>query len=168
MSEVVQTEPAWAGAIRWLARGFALAGAGLLGLLAVLVCASVAGRVLFGRPVPGDFEIVAAGTAVAVFLCLPWCQLSHGNLLVDLFLTRLSVRFAAWLDALSAALLMLLALLFAWRMALGLRDAIRYEDVSIILGFPLWWAYPFAVASFLLLAACCLVTARDSLRSTAQ
>ncbi len=164
----MQTAAGWVGAVRWLARAFALCGAGLLGLLAVLVCSSVAGRVLFGRPVPGDFEIVATGTAVAVFLCLPWCQLNRGNLVVDLFLARLSARFVAWLDALSAALLMLLAMLFAWRMLLGMRDAIRYEDISIILGFPLWWAYPFAVASFLLLAACCLVTARESLRSGAR
>ncbi|MDJ0927357.1 MAG: TRAP transporter small permease subunit [Gammaproteobacteria bacterium] len=142
-----------------LSRWFALAGGSLLAAMATLVVISVLGRVLIGRPVPGDFEIVATGTAISVFLCLPWCQLQRGNLIVDLFLARLSPRVVAWLDLLSAALLGLLALLFAWRMALGWRDAIAYQDVSVILGFPLWWAYPFAVGSFLLLACACVVTA---------
>lgn len=147
-----------------LARWFALLGGGVLSSLAILVVVSVAGRVVFGRPVPGDFEIVATGTAVAVFLCLPYCQLQRGNLLVDLFLSRWSPRVVVWLDVLSAGVLALLGLLFAWRMSLGLRDAFVYEDVSIILGYPLWWAYPFAVASFLLLACACIVTAADDLQ----
>lgn len=145
------------------ARWFALAGGGLLAAIATLVVISVLGRVLIGRPVPGDFEIVATGTAISVFLCLPWCQLQRGNLIVDLFLARISSRVVAWLDLLAATLLGLLAVLFAWRMALGLRDAIAYEDVSVILGFPLWWAYPFAVSSFLLLACACAVTASRNL-----
>ncbi len=150
--------------IELLARWFALAGGGVLGALSILVVVSVIGRVIAGRPVPGDFEIVATGTAVAVFLCLPYCQLQRGNLLVDLFLSRLSPRVVIWLDVASACLLALLGLLFAWRMSLGLRDAFVYEDISIILGYPLWWAYPFAVASFLLLACTCVVTAADDLQ----
>ena len=142
-----------------LARVFALAGGAVLCALSLLVVVSVCGRVMLGRPVPGDFEIVATGTAVAIFLCLPYCQLQRGNLIVDLFLSRWSTRAVAWLDGLSAVLFGLLSLLFAWRMSLGWRDAIAYEDVSIILGFPLWWAYPVAVASFLLLACACVVTA---------
>ncbi len=147
-----------------LARWFALLGGGVLTALVLLVVVSVVGRVVLGRPVPGDFEIVATGTAVAVFLCLPYCQLQRGNLLVDLFLSRWSPRVVAWLDALSAGLLACLGLLFAWRMSLGLRDAFVYEDISIILGYPLWWAYPFAIASFLLLACACVVTAQDDLQ----
>ena len=147
--------------VRKLSRGFALAGGLVLAGLSVLVMVSVCGRVLLGRPVPGDFEIVATGTAIAIFLCLPYCQLQRGNLIVDLFLSRWSPRVVAWLDAVAALLLGWLALLFAWRMSWGWRDALVYDDVSIILGFPLWWAYPFAVASFLLLACACLVTAAD-------
>lgn len=148
-----------------LARAFALVGGGVLGLLSLLVVTSVIGRVSIGRPVPGDFEVVATGTAIAIFLCLPYCQLRRGNLIVDLFLARWSPRIAMWLDVLAAGLLAGVALVFAWRMALGLRDAIAYEDVSIILGFSLWWAYPFAVAAFALLACACLVTASQDLRS---
>ena len=155
---------AFARAIERLARWFALLGGAVLGALVMLVVVSVVGRVVIGRPVPGDFEIVATGTAVAVFLCLPYCQLQRGNLLVDLFLSRWSPRVVMWLDVVSACLLALLGLLFAWRMSLGLRDAFVYEDVSIILGYPLWWAWPFAVASFLLLACACIVTAVDDLQ----
>lgn len=160
--------PVFANVVQRLARGFALAGGGVLAVLSVLVVVSVVGRVVLGRPVPGDFEIVATGTAVAVFLCLPYCQLQRGNLLVDLFLSRWSPRVVAWLDVASAILLALLGLLFAWRMSLGLRDAVVYADISIILGYPLWWAYPFAVASFLLLACACVVTAVDDLQGLEQ
>jgi TRAP-type C4-dicarboxylate transport system permease small subunit len=154
--------PGFRQIVELLARWFALTGGAVLAALAVLVVCSVVGRVVFGLPVPGDFEIVATGTAVAVFLCLPYCQLKRGNLLVDLFLGRWSPRVVAWLDITSALLLAGLSLLFASRMALGLRDAYVYEDVSIILGYPLWWAYPFAVASFLLLAGACVVTAAQA------
>ena len=50
-------------------------------------------------------------------------------------------------------------------MAFGLIDAVRDNDVTIILGLPLWWAYPFAVCAFALLAACCMYTASRDLRS---
>jgi TRAP-type C4-dicarboxylate transport system permease small subunit len=151
----------FAHVVQKLSRVFALAGGLVLAALSLLVMISVCGRVVFGRPVPGDFEIVATGTAIAIFLCLPYCQLQRGNLIVDLFLSRWSPRVVAWLDVTAALLLGLLSLLFAWRMSWGLRDALVYEDVSIILGFPLWWAYPFAVASFLLLACACVVTAAE-------
>ena len=159
----MNTPRPFATTVRRLAVVFALGGAGLLGALALLVVISVFGRVVFGRPVPGDFEIVATGTAVAVFLCLPYCQITRGNLVVDLFLDRVSPWFARLLDALSAVLFGFLALLFAWRMCLGLVDVYRYQDVSIILGFPLWWAYPFAIASFLVLACACAVTCVEDL-----
>jgi TRAP-type C4-dicarboxylate transport system permease small subunit len=147
-----------------LAKAFAVAGGLLLCILSGLVVASIIGRALFGLPVPGEFELVAIGTAVVVFLCLPYCQLQRGNVTVELFLSGASSRLRCGLDMMASGLFLLLALLFAWRMSAGLVDAIYYRNVSVILGIPLWWAYPPAVASFLLLAASCLVTAAEDLQ----
>ena len=58
-----------------LARLMAWFGAAVLTALAALTVASIAGRALSGfglGPVPGDFELVEAGTALAVFAFLPW------------------------------------------------------------------------------------------------
>jgi TRAP-type C4-dicarboxylate transport system permease small subunit len=149
------------GLIHRLASLFALAGGLLLCLLAVITVLSVIGRNLFSLPIPGDFEIVAMGTAVCVMLCLPWCQLQRGQIRVDLFPDRVSPQVTGLLDALGGLLCALIAASFTWRMVLGFIDAVRDRDVTVILGLPLWWAYPFAIASFALLAACCLQTVRS-------
>ena len=51
---------------------FAIAGGTTLIILITLVVTSIIGRAIFSRPVPGDFEIVAVGTAISVFLFLPY------------------------------------------------------------------------------------------------
>jgi TRAP-type C4-dicarboxylate transport system permease small subunit len=150
---------AWPGIIERAARICALLGGGLICAMAALVLVSVLGRELLARPVPGDFELVSFGVAVSAFLCLPYCQLSRGHLMVDFFLSGASGRLRAMLDALSAAAFGGLALLLGWRMTLGMFDAFIYRDISVILGLSYWWAYPFAVVSLLLLAATCLLTA---------
>lgn len=153
------------GLLYQLASLFAVIGGLLLCLLAALTVVSVASRNLFALPIPGDFEIVAMGTAVCVMLCLPWCQLQRGQIKVDLFLDRAPPRFIAMLDATGGLLCALIAIVFTWRMLLGFMDAIRDHDVTVILGLPLWWTYPIAIASFALLAACCFYTAWADLRA---
>lgn len=152
-------------ALHGLASLFAVSAGLLLCVLATLTVVSVVGRNLFTLPIPGDFEIVAMGTAVCVMLCLPWCQLQRGQVKVDLFLDHASPLFTGVLDAIGGLLCALIAALFAWRMTLGFVDALRDHDVTVILGLPLWWTYPFAVASFALLAACCFYTAWSDLRA---
>lgn len=153
------------GALHRLASLFAAAGGVLLCLLAALTVLSIIGRNVLSMPIPGDFEIVAMGTAVCVMLFLPWCQLQRGQIRVDLFLDRAPPRLTGILDAIGSVLCMLISAVFAWRMMLGFAEAVRDRDVTVILGLPLWWSYPFAVASFALLAACCLYTARSDLRA---
>ena len=88
-----------------------------------------------------------------------YCQLTRGHLVVDFFLARAPAGLRTGVDLLAAVLSGGVALLLAWRMAAGLRDAFVFRDISVILGLSWWWAYPFAVAALLLLAASCLVTA---------
>jgi TRAP-type C4-dicarboxylate transport system permease small subunit len=158
-SAMGQVPAAWARFVERAARAFAILGGMLIIAMAVLVLSSVLGRELFARPVPGDFELVSFGMAISAFLCLPYCQLSRGHLIVDFFLARAPEALRAGLDALAASVFAGIALLLAWRMAAGWRDAFVFRDISVILGLPYWWAYPFAVLSLLLLAATCVLTA---------
>lgn len=143
---------------------FALAGGVLMSAIAVMVVVSVLGRWLFLAPIPGDFEMVAMGTAIAVFLFLPYCHLIKGNVIVDLFLAWAPPKVRSLFDMLSGALLAVIAGILAWRMVLGGLDMHRYHETSVILGIPIWPAFPFAVLSFALLAAACLYTAGRDLK----
>ena len=145
-----------------LSSAFAVGGGAVLIALVVLVVASIFGRAVFSRPVPGDFEIVAVGTAIAVFLFLPYCYLQRGNVAVDIFISRMPRRVQCVMDVIAASLFGVIAGLFAWRTVYGFADTLGNRDISMILGFPLWLAYPFGVASFTLLAVSCLYTALET------
>ncbi len=146
-----------------LSAAFAIAGGAVLLSLIALVVTSILGRAFFSRPVPGDFEIVAVGTAVAVFLFLPYCYLQRGNVAVDIFISRMPPRVQCIMDVLAALLFGSIAGLFAWRTVYGFADVLGNRDISMILGFPLWIAYPFGIAAFALLAVSCLYTAVETL-----
>lgn len=122
-------------------RLFALAGGGLLAVAALLTVASIAGRACCAVPVPGDYELVQVLAAVAVSLCLPWCQLRRGHIAVDFFTARLPVRLQVRLDAFGQLLLAALAGLLAWRTAVGAADLRTAGETTMILGFPVWLAY---------------------------
>lgn len=135
--------------------------------LAALTVLSVAGRSLLDRPIPGDFELVKIGCAVAVFAFLPYCQLRRANVAVDFLLTRLSRRRRAVLDGVHEFVYALLAAVFTWRLALGGADLFRYGETSMILEVPLWWGFvPIVASAGLLLVVClygCLTKLREGL-----
>jgi len=131
----------------------ALAGGLVLLLIAALTAVSVGGRWLGAMPVPGDVELVQLGTASALALFLPYCQLHGSHLVVDIFLARAPTSVQRWLERparwLAAAVLGLLSL----RAGVGLFDLQSAGETSMVLGLPLWIAYgPLPPA--LLLAAC--------------
>ena len=142
---------------------FAIAGGIVLTGMVTLVVISIFGRALFSSPVPGDFEIVALGTAVAIFLFLPYCYMQKGNVAVDIFISRMPPGVQRAMDVLAATLFGSVAALFAWRSVFGVADTVRNGDISMILGFPVWVVHPFGVASFALLAVCCFYTAAETL-----
>ncbi len=143
---------------------FVLLGGVIMTGLAIMVVASVLGRWLVNSPVYGDFEMVAMGTAISVFLFLPYCHLERGNVICDLFLAWAPKKFQLMCDVVAAVILGLIAGTIAWRMAYGGLDMFSYNETSMILGIPTWWAFPFGVASMALLTLCCAYTAvRDFL-----
>lgn len=148
------------------ANAFALLGGLILSGLVVMVVLSVLGRWLFSSPIFGDFEMVALGTAISVFLFLPYCQMNRGNIIVDVFLSWAPKQVQTLLDVAGSIALALIAALLAWRMTMGGIDAVNYNELTYILALPIWWAYPFAVASLILLALISLYMAfLDALRA---
>lgn len=119
-------------------------GAFVLVLISAMTVVSIVGRALAFAglgPVPGDFELVEAGTALAVFCFLPWCHLKGGHALVDLFWSKYPPAMQRVLAALSDALMLVVWLLLVWRMGIATHDYHGNGEVSFILQMPVWWGY---------------------------
>jgi len=123
---------------------------------------------LFGKPLPGDVEMVEMLTAVSVFMFLPYCQLTGANVTADLFTAKASPRTVALLTLLGAVVALGFSLLLSWRMYEGLLDYRQYVETTTILKIPIWYAYVPALVSLALLAVAALVTVRDALRDWRQ
>lgn len=149
--------------IEMLARGMAVVGGTVLSLLIALTCLSVLGRFLNSflhnqvesfapgvakwfldlgiGPITGDFELVEAGVAFAIFAFLPLCQITAGHASVDVF-TNLLPRGA------NRFLIMVIEIVFgavlvviAWKLFDGMLSKRRYGETTFLLQFPIWWAY---------------------------
>jgi TRAP-type C4-dicarboxylate transport system permease small subunit len=127
-----------------LSRAMAWFGAVVLTLIALMSVVSIIGRALSGAglgPVPGDFELVEAGTALAVFCFLPWCHLKGGHAVVDMLWHKYPPALQRALAIVSNALMLAVWLLLVWRMAAAMLDYRSNAEVSFILQMPVWWGY---------------------------
>ena len=122
----------------------------LLTVITLMTCASLVGRNTLGITITGDFELtgVAAGAAIALFM--PFCQVQRGNIIVDFFSARFSIKTNAGLDRIGALLVALLFALLAWRTTLGGVNSWRTNSETQIIGFPEWIAYASMVPPFVL------------------
>lgn len=166
MSEVSADGDALAGDMsrmaRWtrrLATGVALAGGVVLIAVVALVTLSVAGRTLIPlglSSIRGDYELVEAGVAFAVFCFLPYAHLVRAHATVTLLTDRFGPRANVLILMISDLLMLLLAVFLLWRHSLGTLDKFSYSETTLFLRMPLWWAYaaglPGALA-FVLVAA---------------
>ncbi len=152
------------GLMMRLARFMAILGGIVLALLILLTCVSILGRLLNGffhgdfmesvapgfaqwaigigvGPVNGDFELVEAGVAFAIFAFIPLCQITGGHASVDIFtnfLPRAANRFLSMvIEILFAAVLILIA----WRLYAGMMSKMGYGETTFLIQFPIWWAY---------------------------
>lgn len=147
-----------------LARYMALLGGVVLTLLIVLTCVSVLGRgmntflhsdlgeqLLGGAtktlldtgvgPILGDFELVEAGIAFAIFAFLPFCQITNGHATVDIFTSRLGVGANKFIQMVVEIVFAAVLILIAWRLYDGMLSKMRYNETTFLLQFPIWWAY---------------------------
>ena len=105
---------------------------------------SILGRALTPlglAPVPGDFELVEAGTALAVFCFLPWCHLTRGHAVVDLFWKSYPPVLRRLLDIVADTLMLLAWLFLTWRMGVATAEYRDNGEMSFILHMPVWFGY---------------------------
>jgi TRAP-type C4-dicarboxylate transport system permease small subunit len=127
-----------------LSRAMAWFGSLVLVIIAVMSVASIIGRALSGLglgPVPGDFELVEAGTALAVFCFLPWAHLKRGHAVVDMLWSSYPPAMRRVLDVVADGLMLFVWLLLVWRMSLAMGEYRHNNEVSFILQMPVWWGY---------------------------
>jgi TRAP-type C4-dicarboxylate transport system permease small subunit len=147
-----------------LARAFAFAGGAVLVGVTGMSVVSILGRTLRGTPVPGDFELVQVGSAVAIAAFLPYCQLRNGHIIVDFFTVRAPKRVQDVLDAFGALVLAGVMGVLAWRTIAGLLTVKASHEVTMIVGFPVWIGYAAIVPSLVLATLVGLLTAVQAAR----
>ncbi|MBI4987721.1 MAG: TRAP transporter small permease [Rhodocyclales bacterium] len=127
-----------------VSRVMAWFGGLVLTLVAVISVFSIAGRALSFAglgPVPGDFELVEAGTALAVFCFLPWCHLKRSHADVAMLWHAYPAPMRRALEILGDALMFAVWALLIWRMGLATHEYSVNNEVSFILQMPVWWGY---------------------------
>lgn len=137
-----------------LSVGFAFLGATTLLGMAVMSVISIAGRVLFSQPLPGDFELAQLLCAVSVALFLPYCHLRRAHVFVDFFTAKLSIQLRHGLDAFAGALMTVVSAVLTWRLTVGLISMRASQETTAIVGFPIWITFIALVAGFSLLTLC--------------
>ena len=131
-------------------RRMAMVGIVLLVGIALISVISITGRALIGiglKPVPGDFELVEIGAALAVFCFLPWTHLSRSHAVVDIVWAVLPQWIKPPLIALTDLLMLLVWMLLIWRMGVATLDYYDNGETSFILLLPVWYGYALAMCA---------------------
>ncbi|MEJ8561019.1 TRAP transporter small permease subunit [Yoonia sp. GPGPB17] len=147
-------------AIQKLAQFMALLGGVVLCLLVIMVCVSVSGRELSDLaysgllrgigdwlidlgigPILGDFELVEAGVAFAIFAFLPLTQLTGAHAKVDVFSKGMGAKADRALGTFWSVVMAVVIVLITLRLFVGMQDKMRYGETTYLIQFPIWWAY---------------------------
>lgn len=158
-----------------IAWAMAVVGGIVLGVLVLMMCASILGRqaadLLHSEwmqtampglaqslldagvgPIFGDYEFLVGGLAFAVFCFLGWCQITAGHATVDVFTSGLSDRSRRWLQVAIEILFAAALVLIAVQLYYGMTTLIRRHSTTFLLQYPLWWNYALALVPAVLTA----------------
>jgi TRAP-type C4-dicarboxylate transport system permease small subunit len=150
--------------VHLLSLTLALLGGLALVAITLITVFSITGRALVWAglgPVPGDFELVEAGTGFAVFSFLAWCHLKREHASVEILTMQFSPFVNRVIDVVVDALMLIVATILAYQHWLGTLDKLAYGETSFILRFPVWWAYAAGLVGavvFVLVAIYCLIS----------
>lgn len=92
-------------------------------------------------PVNGDYEIVEAGIAFAIFSFLPLAQITGAHATVDVFTSFLPERPNRFLTAGAELLFALVLVIIAVQLWQGTLSKFERHQTTFLLQFPVWWAY---------------------------
>ena len=153
-----------------LSKVFAYLGGLMLTGLIVMTCASILGRKanelmhtmqakgILAAPaqwlldagvgvIKGDYELIEAGIAFAIFAFLPLCQMTGGHASVDIFTDRLPARFNLVLRAVIEVIFAAVLVVIAVQLASGMFSKLHTGQTTFLLQFPLWWAYALSLTA---------------------
>ncbi|MEM6305396.1 MAG: TRAP transporter small permease [Pseudomonadota bacterium] len=131
--------------IRTLAHLTALIGGLVLLALVIMTTTSIAGRTAGLGEITGNYEVLEAGVAFAIFSFLPITQLYGAHATVDVFTAGLPKRANRWLAAFWEVVLAAAILLIVWRLFDGALSNYQRGGTTTFLQFPLWWPYAASV-----------------------
>ena len=155
-----ETRTALGAALVGIVRWWALLGGVLTLGLAAMTAVSAVLNLLTGRPLAYDYELVKHVIAVAIFMFLPYCQITGSNVTVDIFTEGMSARGKNAMAVFSALFAIGFSLLLLVQMTGGFRGYLRFQEVTPVLNLPRWTAFPPILLSLvLLLLAACLTLA---------
>lgn len=171
-----------------IARALAYLGGAFLIAVAVMTVISTIGRAFVGLqiglgPILGDFELVEAGTAVAVFSFMSWCHLNQGHVTVDILADQFPDGINKLLILIGNILVLAVAFVVAWRLWMGfgeqvtwfaqpVRDVLGFgykpftNNSTYVLGMPFWYSYLLSfvgAAFFTLISVFCVWRALNDL-----
>ncbi len=95
----------------------------------------------------GNYELLEAGVAFAIFSFLPICQFYGAHASVDVFTSVLPQRINRWIVAFWEVVLTAVILLIIWRLYGGLQRYMGNGETTFFLQFPVWWSYAVSFAA---------------------
>ena len=163
----------------WLARVTAIIGGFILIVLVVLTTLSIIGRTLnkmmhsefavstlgsFAQrildlgvgEINGNYELLEAGVAFAIFSFFPICQLYNAHATVDVFTSVMPPRALRILRAFWEVVLSVTIVFITWRLYEGMQRYIGNGETTLFLQLPVWWSY---AASFSAAVVACIIAA---------
>lgn len=154
-----------------LARWSAIAGGLMLVAMTIMICASIIGRALLWaglKPILGDYELVSIGMGFAVFAFMPWAHLKRGHALVSLVTDTFGVKANAIILVVTDTMILIVAIFLAWRLYAGMLDKFAYRETTLLLRFPLGWAYAFGLVGAVVLVVVAIFVLGRSIANAAK
>ncbi|MGH1368408.1 MAG: TRAP transporter small permease [Maritimibacter sp.] len=96
-------------------------------------------------PFNGDYELVEAGIAFAIFAFLPYTQVTGGHATVDIFTSWWSARAQRILTAVIDIVFAVVLVIIAVQLLKGTMDKFSRGQTTYLLQFPIWYAYAFSM-----------------------
>lgn len=141
-------------------------GSGLAGWLLGIELPGLWGRMKLG-PVNGDYELVEAGIAFAIFAFLPLAQITGAHATVDIFTAKLPETAQRVLNAIVDIAFAVVLVIIAIQLYHGTVDKFDRHQTTFLLQFPVWWSYALSLVGAVMAAVVSVYLALARLAETA-
>ena len=134
----------------WVEKTACTVGALALAAMAAVLGCGIVSRYIFGKPIPGVYDIVQLLLIWVVFLSLSFTQKEERHIRVEIVMRTLSERPKAWFDIAATTIGAVLCLIMSWQSAkMAYASVINGEYWPGLLRVPI---YPSKIVLFLGLA----------------